>query len=309
MAGLTVAAGAAGAPVRQDHAGPRAGRPQHRGAGGLQPILRHQDRDLYYREHGDRIGIGSYAHRPMPVGPRRRSLAPTATAAAMPSVLPFTEEDFDESWARHPDAAAGAGRDQGGARASTASSPSPPTASRCSASRREVRGFWVAEAVWVTHSAGVATAMAEWLVDGTPRHSTCTSATSTASSRSSSPRDYVRQRGCQNFVEVYDIIHPLQPLEDPRPLRVSPFHARQRELGAVFLEACGWERPHWYEANAGLPEVDRHPRPRRLGLALLVADRGAEALATRERVAMYDMTAAQTAGGHRPGRARPSCSG
>ena len=31
------------------------------------PILRHQDQDLYYREHGDRYGIGSYAHRPMPV--------------------------------------------------------------------------------------------------------------------------------------------------------------------------------------------------------------------------------------------------
>ena len=31
------------------------------------PILRYQDKDLYYREHGDRIGIGSYAHRPMPV--------------------------------------------------------------------------------------------------------------------------------------------------------------------------------------------------------------------------------------------------
>ena len=31
------------------------------------PILRHQDADLYFREHVDRIGIGSYAHRPMPV--------------------------------------------------------------------------------------------------------------------------------------------------------------------------------------------------------------------------------------------------
>ena len=31
------------------------------------PILRHQDQDLYYREHVDRLGIGSYAHRPMPV--------------------------------------------------------------------------------------------------------------------------------------------------------------------------------------------------------------------------------------------------
>src|SRR6185295_16364469 len=30
------------------------------------PILRHQDHDLYYREHGDRLGIGYYGHRPMP---------------------------------------------------------------------------------------------------------------------------------------------------------------------------------------------------------------------------------------------------
>ncbi|GEC09994.1 hypothetical protein SSP24_76490 [Streptomyces spinoverrucosus] len=33
---------------------------------------------------------------------------------------------------------------------------------------REVQGFWLAEAVWVTHSAGVAKAVAEWLVDGRP---------------------------------------------------------------------------------------------------------------------------------------------
>ena len=39
------------------------------------PILRNQDADLYFREHVDRIGIGSYGHRPMPVRPghdRRR---------------------------------------------------------------------------------------------------------------------------------------------------------------------------------------------------------------------------------------------
>ena len=28
------------------------------------PILRHQDQDLYFREHVDRIGIGYYGHRP-----------------------------------------------------------------------------------------------------------------------------------------------------------------------------------------------------------------------------------------------------
>ena len=69
--------------------------------------------------------------------------------------------------------------------------------------------------------------------------------------------DYVAETSQQNFVEIYDVVHPLQPRESPRNLRVSPFHARQRELGAVFLEAAGWERPHWYEANA--PLVERLP--------------------------------------------------
>lgn len=51
---------------------------------------------------------------------------------------------------------------------------------------RELSGFWVAEAVWVTHSAGVAKATAEWIVDGT-RRPTSTSATSTGSRTSPAP--------------------------------------------------------------------------------------------------------------------------
>jgi hypothetical protein len=71
--------------------------------------------------------------------------------------------------------------------------------------------------------------------------------------------EYVEERSVRSFVEVYDILHPLQPSDALRPLRTSPFFARQQELGAVFLEAGGWERPHWYEANA--PLVAGLPRP------------------------------------------------
>src|SRR3712207_9537257 len=70
--------------------------------------------------------------------------------------------------------------------------------------------------------------------------------------------EYVSETSQQNFVEIYDVLHPLQPRLSPRDLRVSPFHTRQRELGAVFLEGGGWERPHWYEANAHLVDgLDR----------------------------------------------------
>jgi glycine cleavage system aminomethyltransferase T len=97
------------------------------------------------------------------------------------------------------------------------------------------------------------------------------------------------QRSKQAYDEVYDIKHPLEPMEAPRPIRTSPFYPREVELGGVFLEASGWERPQWFEANAGL--VAGRPIPPRTGWEARFWSPivGAEHLVTRERVAMYDM--------------------
>src|SRR5439155_25363126 len=112
----------------------------------------------------------------------------------------------------------------------------------------DVRGFWSAEAVWITHAGGVGRAMAEWIVAGTPsvdlRECDLNRFPPHALGRA-----YIKARASQQYVEVYDVIHPLQPLEHPRDLRVSPFHRRQRALGAVFFESAGWERPQWFGAN------------------------------------------------------------
>jgi glycine cleavage system aminomethyltransferase T len=35
---------------------------------------------------------------------------------------------------------------------------------------------------------------------------------------------------------------------------LSPYYEQEKALGAVFYEAVGWERPFWYESNAGLVE-------------------------------------------------------
>ncbi|WP_055492962.1 FAD-dependent oxidoreductase [Streptomyces sp. TP-A0356] len=254
------------------------------------PILRFQDRDLYFREHTDRIGIGSYAHRPLPVDPFAIPAYEEARARNMdmPSSYPFTTEDWAPSWEdcrwlipalRETEIEEGFN----GVFSFT------PDGMPVLGESRTVRGFWLAEAVWVTHSAGVAKAVAEWMVDGRPSIDVHECDLTRFEDARRSPA-YITERGSQQFVEVYDVLHPLQPMEDPRPLRVSPFHARQQELGAFFLEGGGWERPHWYEANA--PLVD--------GLALPERDAwsarywspiaAAEARATREKVALYDMT-------------------
>lgn len=95
-------------------------------------------------------------------------------------------------------------------------------------------------------------------------------------------------------MEIYDIIHPLAPKENPRNLRVSPFHARQREQGAFFLEVGGWERPHWYESNSDLVKTlpaDWRPVDRDAWSSKFYSPiAAAEAWKTRNAVAMYDMT-------------------
>ncbi len=256
------------------------------------PILRHQDRDLYYREHNDRLGIGSYAHRPMPA--RLSDLPEVAdlSEAAMPSMLPFTEEDFAPAWEDSKTllpSLRSAKIDSGfnGIFSFT------PDGGPLIGESPDVAGFWIAEAVWVTHSAGVARAVAQLLVDGRSEialhgcdvHRFDEIETTAA---------YVSETSQQNFVEVYDVLHPLQPKASPRDLWVSPFHARQRELGAFFLEAHGWERPHWYEANAHLVEqlpAEWQPPARDPWSAMFHSPiAAAEAWKTRTAVALYDMT-------------------
>jgi dimethylglycine oxidase len=265
-----------------------AGQAESDGQEATRPILRHQDADLYYRERFDTLGIGYYGHRPMPIS--ADDILSVQDAEVMPSVLTFTPDDFADGWAATqellPATASGEVKIEEGINGlfsfTTDNMP-------LMGESREVKGFWVAEAVWVTHSAGVGRAMAEWLVDGHCSSFDLHECDVNRFEPHQLAPDYVQARGCQNYVEVYDIIHPLQPMDEPRPLRTSPFHVRQRELGGVFLEASGWERPQWYEANAGLPQARHTPGEWAARYWSPIA--GAEALATRESVALYDMTA------------------
>ncbi|MDQ8704091.1 FAD-dependent oxidoreductase [Streptomyces sp. LHD-70] len=250
------------------------------------PILRNQDAGLYYRELGDRIGIGSYAHRPLPVS--ADDLAHPSDSRVMPSVLDFTEADFAGAWADSQvllPALSEAEVADGFNGLFSFTSDGMPLIGESGT----VKGFWLAEAVWVTHSTGVARAVAEWMVDGRPGVDVHECDINRFEEVQLAP-NHVHERSCQSFAEIYDIIHPHQSPERPRPLRTSPFHSRQQELGAVFLEGGGWERPHWYEANAQLPEVSRIAGRNAWASRFWSPIAGAEALVTRERVALYDMT-------------------
>ncbi|MDV3130274.1 FAD-dependent oxidoreductase [Mycobacterium sp. 21AC1] len=255
------------------------------------PILRHQDADLYFREHLDRIGIGSYSHRPMPVD--MSTLMADTAGEQMPSMLPFTDEDFAPAW----DEAVKLIPVLGDSKLEEAFNGIFSFTSdgfSIMGEHRELSGFWVAEAVWVTHSAGVAKATAEWIIDGAPSIDVHECDLYRFEDVAHSPQ-FVLQTSSQAFNEVYDVIHPYQFRTALRGLRTSPFYERQKDLGAFFYEGGGWERPAWFEANAPLVQQLRDD-----GVAFPPRDDWsarnwspiaiAEAHWTRERVAMYDMT-------------------
>lgn len=251
-----------------------------------QPILRHQDQDLYFRQRRDHYAVGGYGHEPVVVdaGDIRRHGAPDDE----PASNPFDADAFAPAWEAAVDLLPALGRVEIASAINGMFSFTPDGFPLLGESDR-VRGLWLAEAIWITHAGGAARAAAQLLTDGRADHDLRECDVNRFEAFATT-EPYVRERGAQQYREVYDVIHPLQPLERPRPLRRSPFYPQQCDRGAVFFESRGWEAPRWYEANARL--VDRYEVPSRTGWAgrFWSPIAGAEHLATRERAALFDMT-------------------
>jgi glycine cleavage system aminomethyltransferase T/glycine/D-amino acid oxidase-like deaminating enzyme len=247
------------------------------------PILRHHDGAIYYRDHGDRVGIGSFHHRGMPVPPDQIDTHPRNTTGLD---FTFTDEEWSDAWKVTVDllpALEGAGLTDrmNGVFGFT------PDGYPLVGEHPDVAGMWFAESVWVTHSAGVARVVAERLVDG-------------GAWIDDSPADLSRfdelelgpavfgARCDDQYRDIYVAHHPVEPHTSARGLRWSPFADAQRDLGAVFFDVATWERPQWFDANAGLvrdvPERDAWSSAHWSPIAI------AEHLAVRERGGVFDMT-------------------
>ncbi|KAI3394944.1 hypothetical protein diail_2051 [Diaporthe ilicicola] len=257
------------------------------------PILRYQDQDLYYREHGDKYGIGYYGHKPMPfVAADLGVTAKEIDDKHMPSRLEFTPKDFEPAWKLTQELLPSTQNVEIEDGFNGLFSFTPDGGSLVGP-HPTLQGFFVAEAVWVTHSAGVARAVAEVLTSGKSSFDLA-SADINRFEEVQLTDTYISETSQQNFVEIYDILHPSQPKESPRNLRTSPFFPRQKEMGAFFLEAGAWERPYWYEANAKLldaiPSEWKAPERDAWSARYWSPIAAAEAWKTRTSVAMYDMT-------------------
>ena len=253
-----------------------------------QPLLRHQDKAMYFRQVGESYGIGSYQHEPLLVD--ADDILDHGEAPIAPAEMPFTPRHFESAMAAAGEVLPSL-KGVGLTRKFNGMFSFTPDGFPVLGESPQIRGFWSAQAVWITHAGGVGKAVAEWIVNGEP-----TSDLRECHIRRFHPhaysRSYVRARAAQQYREVYDIIHPRQQMANPRNLRLTPFHTRQQELDGIFFENAGWERPQWYDANEGLLDSLTATGESRAGWEArewspTVA---AEHVATRERVAMFDLT-------------------
>jgi glycine cleavage system aminomethyltransferase T/glycine/D-amino acid oxidase-like deaminating enzyme len=257
------------------------------------PIIRDMDTFMYERQSGADMEVGSYAHRPILHWPDE---IPSIEASQLsPTQLPFTADDFDQQMAEAlelmPELLATEGA--GVRHAINGLLSLTPDGAPLLGETPEVKGLWSAAAVWIKEGPGVGRMLAEWMTEGYAEidlHAADISRFYPHQRFAS----HVRARAAEGFNKTYGIVHPREQWESNRPQRLSPFYARETELGAVFFEVGGWERPQWYESNAPLLAEfgDRvGDRPHEWDARWWSPITNAEHLAMRERVAMIDLTA------------------
>src|SRR5438270_1844067 len=257
------------------------------------PIVRDMDTNMYERQDGSGLEIGSYAHRPILHDPEE--ILSNEEAALSPTELPFTQDDFTQQMEDALELIPDVLNDEsvGVKYAINGLLSLTPDGLPLLGETPEVKGLWSAAAVWVKEGPGVGKAVAEWMTHGESEIDLQSSDIARFYDCQKTKTN-IKARTAEGFNKTYGIVHPNEQWETNRGVRLSPYYERERELGAVFYEAAAWERPHWYESNAKLLDEygDRINRREsewesRWWSPII----NAEHLAMRDRAAMFDLTA------------------
>ncbi len=253
------------------------------------PIVRDMDTYTYERQTAGSMEVGSYAHRPIFHHPD--DIPSLGESLLSPTELPFTAEDFDqqmeEALELMPEILSQAEMRY----AINGLLSLTPDAMPLLGETVEVKNLWSAAAVWIKEGPGVGRMIAQWMTQGYPEIDPHSSDIARFY-RYARTEHHITARCAEHFNKTYGIVHPREQWESNRRVRTVPAYPRQVELGAVFYEAGGWERPQWYEVNAPLVEkYDVNGRQHEWDARWWSPIINAEHLAMREKVGMVDLTA------------------
>jgi glycine cleavage system aminomethyltransferase T/glycine/D-amino acid oxidase-like deaminating enzyme len=257
------------------------------------PIVRDVDTNMYERQHGGDMEVGSYAHRPILVAPD--TIPSIEESALSPTELPFTEDDFDpqleQALELMPELL---GDENVGIRyAINGLISMTPDGHPVLGETPEVKGLWSVAASWIKEGPGISRAVAELMTSGDSEVD-IHEADVARFYGFQRTRRHVEARAAEGFNKMYGIVHPAEQWSDERRIRLAPMYEDEKALGAVFFQTAGWERPHWYESNSPLLE--------RYGEAVMPREAewesrwwspiiNAEHLAMRESCGLVDLSA------------------
>lgn len=215
------------------------------------PIVRDVDNNMYERQNGSDLEIGSYAHRPIIHEPEE--IPSIAESKLSPTELPFTPEDFDPQMEQALELMPEIldHKDVGVRHAINGLLSLTPDGFPLLGPMQEVGGLWSGAAVWIKEGPGIGKLLAEWMTAGYSEIDPHSSNINRFYEYGRT-KHFVQARAREGYNKTYGIIHPREQWLSARPLRVSPFYEQTKALGAEFFETAGWERPQWYESNQGL---------------------------------------------------------
>ena len=257
------------------------------------PIIRDMDTNMYERQEGTGLEIGSYAHRPITLRPD--DIPSIEESALSPTELPFTQNDFDPQMEQALELMPEIVGDEtvGVKYAINGVLSVTYDGMPLLGETPEVKGLWSAAAIWIKEGPGAGKTVAELIVHGDSEIDVFESNIARAYGCQRTTT-HISARASEGFNKMYGIVHPGEQWASDRNVRLAPFHDRERDLKAVFYEGAGWERPQWYESNAGLLEEygDRiNRREAEWDARWWSPIINAEHLAMRDRVAMIDLSA------------------
>jgi glycine cleavage system aminomethyltransferase T/glycine/D-amino acid oxidase-like deaminating enzyme len=255
------------------------------------PIIRDMDTFCYERQTGGSMEVGSYAHRPIFHHPD--TIPSIEESRLSPTELPLTQDDFDPQLEQAIELMPMLGDAEmkygiNGLLSLT------PDAMPLVGESVEVKNLWSAAAIWIKEGPSTGKTIAEWMTHGYPELDPHASDVARFYTYQRT-EEHILARCAEHFNKTYGIVHPREQWESERDSRISSFHKRTEALGAVYFEAGGWERPHWYKSNESLLEKyqDQLPAPREheWDYRWWSPIQNAEHLALRQSVAMIDLTA------------------
>ena len=149
-----------------------------------------------------------------------------------------------------------------------------------------LKNFWLNEghSFGITAAGGAGWQLAEWIVEGEPTIDML--GVDPRRFGDYATRGYLIAKNEEAYANVFTVHYPDEERPAGRPLRTAPCYERMKELGAVFGQKFGWERPNWF-APKGAAQED-HWSFRRSDWFPHVGD---ECRNVHQNVGLLDMTA------------------